>query len=523
MRALRLAVIWTTVSEPVVAEIVNNLQLTIYRLVGEGTEMSERVRPTSWAPPGDAFWGGRWQSDGDSLTVLDPEDGRVVGAVRDCSAEEVSEAVRGVAHAVQTGPLWPIWQRREALYRAAQLLDERREHFARLISTEGCKPISSARGEAQRAIETVRLSAEQADRLEGRTLPFGNTPRGDMRVGWYTRKPVGVVGAITPFNDPLNLVAHKLGPALIGGNGVVLKPAEATPLTALAFLEVLLEAGIPADRIAVVPGVGATAGVALVGHPQVDMVSFTGGWATGDAVARAAGAKKTSMELGGIGAVLVLPDGDADAAAHAIVDGAFGNAGQNCLSVQRVFLAEELAEPMTRRIEELTGRLVVGTKRDDATDVGPLIDVDSARRVESWVDEAVATGARVLVGGKRDGAFYWPTVLTDVPVGARVLEEEIFGPVVLLETFSDRPEAIRTINDLDFGLQAGVFTQNIDTALEVASMLRVGAVMINDTGDYRIDAMPFGGAKRSGIGREGVPFAVDAMTEPKIIAINRSA
>jgi acyl-CoA reductase-like NAD-dependent aldehyde dehydrogenase len=456
------------------------------------------------------------------LKVQDPENGTVVGTVADCSGADVDEAVRGVARSVVAGESCPLWQRREALTRAAALLAERREPFATLISREGCKPVRDAGREVQRAVETVRLAAEQAHRLDGGTLPFGDTPRGSGRVGWYTREPVGVIGAITPYNDPLNLVAHKLAPALIGGNGVVLKPADQTPLTALAFLELLLGAGVPGDRLAVLPGRGATVGAALVGHPLVDMVSFTGGYATGDAVARTAGAKKTLMELGGNGAVIVLPDADLERAGQAIVDGAFGAAGQNCLSVQRVYAAPELVDRLADLVVEGAERLVVGSKSDPATDIGPLVDEVAANRVEAWVSEAVAAGAILRTGGKREGTYHWPTVLADVPAGAKVLTEEVFGPVVSIQAYADLDAAVAEVNDSDYGLHTGVFTRNIDAALDIARRLRVGAVMINDTGDYRIDAMPFGGGKRSGIGREGVPFAVDAMTEPKIIAINHA-
>jgi acyl-CoA reductase-like NAD-dependent aldehyde dehydrogenase len=478
--------------------------------------------PSPWTPAGGAFWAGRWHHPVAALEVLDPEDGTLVGRVRDCSPAEVNEAVRAVAQAVLAGPAWPIWQRREALHRAAALLVEREATFADLLSRESCKTVRGAAREVQRAVETVRLSAEQADRLEGQTLPFGDTPRGEGRIGWYTREPVGVVAAITPFNDPLNLVAHKVAPALIGGNGVVLKPAEQTPLVALAFIELLLDAGVPEDRVAVLPGRGATVGAALVGHPQVDLVSFTGGFTTGNAIAATAGAKKTVMELGGNGTVLVLPDADVRRAARAVVDGAFGNAGQNCISVQRVFVARELLDELVERVVQHTTELVVGSKADSRTDVGPLVDEPSAARVQSWVEEAVDGGAEILAGAKRDGTYYWPTVLTSVPAGARVLTEEVFGPVVSIEAFDSLDAVVSEVNALEYGLQAGVFTRDLDSALDVAQRLRVGAVMINDTGDFRIDAMPFGGSKRSGVGREGVPFAVDAMTEPKIIAIHRT-
>jgi glyceraldehyde-3-phosphate dehydrogenase (NADP+) len=252
------------------------------------------------------------------------------------------------------------------------------------------------------------------------------------------------------------------------------------------------------------------------------MVSFTGGYDTGNAVARAAGAKKTLMELGGNGAVIVLPDADVDRAAAAVVEGAFGAAGQNCLSVQRVFVAPELLDRLVDLVVEQTERLVVGSKTSRATDVGPLIDEAAAERVEAWVAEAVEAGATIRTGAKRDRTYYWPTVITGVPAGARVLVEEIFGPVVSIEAYASVDAAVTEVNRSDYGLQAGVFTRDIDSALDVAQRLRVGAVMINDTGDFRIDAMPFGGGKHSGVGREGVPFAVDAMTEPKIVAINRA-
>lgn len=478
---------------------------------------------TTWQPPGGAFWHGVWQAGHPQLLVRNPENGELVGRVADCSPTDVDDAVRSVADAVLRGIEWPIWRRREALHEAARIVLERQDLFVDLISKEGCKPVRDAAKEVLRATETVRLSAEQAGRLQGQTLPFGDSPRGENRVGWYTREPVGVVAAITPFNDPLNLVAHKLAPALIGGNGVVLKPAEQTPLTAMAFAQALLDAGVPADRLAVLPGAGASVGTALVSHPLVDMVSFTGGYRTGNEVARAAGAKKTLMELGGNGAVLVLTDADLPRAAAAIVDGAFGNAGQNCLSVQRVYVARELAAELVKLVVRGTEQLVVGSKADFRTDVGPLIDDAAAERVDDWVAEAAQAGATVHTGAKRDGALYWPTVLTTVPAGSRVLTDEVFGPVVSIEPFDTVEEAVAEVNRSDYGLQAGVFTRDIDAALHVVQRLRVGAVMINDTGDFRIDAMPFGGAKRSGVGREGVPYAVDAMTEPKIVAIHRTA
>ena len=388
--------------------------------------MNERVHHSSggsnlsaptWTPPGGADWAGRWHTTPQTIEVLDPEDGTVVGVVADCTTADVDVSVRSVAEATLSSARWPVWQRREALHCAAALLSERQRLFADLLSREGCKPIRAAAQEVQRAVETVRLSAEQANRLRAMNRAICRHSRAATRLGWYTREPVGVVAAITPFNDPLNLIAHKVGPALIGGNGVVLKPAEHTPLTALAFVQLLLDAGVRADRLAVLPGRGASIGAALVSHPLVDLVSFTGGYDTGNAVARAAGAKKTLMELGGNGAVIMLPDADVPLAAGAIVDGAFGNAGQNCLSVQRVFVAADRFQETVDIVVQRTETLVVGSKTDQRTEVGPMIDEAAAERVERWVEKG-SSGATVHTGAKRDGTFYWPTVLTGVPAGA---------------------------------------------------------------------------------------------------------
>ncbi|MGW1028523.1 aldehyde dehydrogenase family protein [Streptomyces sp. NPDC002577] len=474
----------------------------------------------TWQPPAGALWSGRWIDGKASFPVHDPEDGSFLGHVTDAEEAEVDEAVRGVAAAVEGSP-WPAWQRREALTAAARLVLERRELLTEVISRESSKTVREAGAEISRAAETLRLSADQAGHLTGETLPFDDTPRGEGRLGWYTREPVGVVAAITPFNDPLNLVAHKLGPALVAGNGVVLKPAERTPLTALAFAQILLDVGVPADRFAVVPGSGSRAGRALAGHPLVDLVSFTGGPRTGDAVARAAGAKKTLMELGGNNAVLVLADADWRLAARTVVEGAFGVAGQNCLSVQRVFVAAPLARRFTDQVAAGARALRVGSKSDPRTDIGPLIDEQEAIRVEQWVHQAQDGGAVARAGCRREGAFYWPTVLTDVPEHATLMTDEIFGPVLTIHPFATVDEAVTRANATPYGLQAGVFTRDLDQAVTIAERLRVGAVMINDSSDFRIDAMPFGGPKRSGVGREGIRSAVLAMTEPKVVAVRR--
>ncbi|MET4538763.1 glyceraldehyde-3-phosphate dehydrogenase (NADP+) [Arthrobacter bambusae] len=487
-----------------------------------GQETAYR-RASIAALPGGAFLEGRWETADRILEVRDPEDGVLLGTVCSSTPQDVRRAVAYVYRHLQEGE-WTLRERREALDRAAVLLADQAGWFAEIIAAESSKTITEAEREVRRCIETLRLSAGASSELTGETLAFEDSIAGGNKIGWYNRKPVGIVAAITPFNDPLNLVAHKLGPALIGGNGVVLKPSGRTPLTGLAFIQLLLEAGVPAGRLAaVVSGPGVSE--AIVTDPQVDLISFTGGPKTADRIAAAAGAKKILSELGGNNATIVCADADAEAAAEAIVSGAFGVAGQNCLSVQRVYVHISLFDDVLDKVVVGSRALRVGAKLDRSTDVGPLISEAEARRVEEWVEEAKALGATVHVGGQRRGAFYQPTVLTDVPADALVISEEVFGPVVSIMPFIQVSDAIRAANDSDYGLQAGVFTESIGLALAIAEKLHVGAVVINGTSDVRIDSMPFGGFKKSGVGREGVKHAVREMTEPKstIIALAGTA
>lgn len=467
--------------------------------------------PGVLAPPGGAFIAGRWQTTDLPLAVLDPENGLRVGSVARSSRTDVDRAVTALRRGL--GRDWTLHRRRAALTAASTRLAAQAERFARLISTEGCKTIVEAEREVARAVETLRLSGECADALTGETLPLDDTERGAGRIGWFVRAPVGVVAAVTPFNDPLNLVAHKLGPALLAGNGVILKPHEATPLTALALTEVLIDAGVPHDRLAVVCGEAETGGH-VVTHPQVDVVSFTGGPRTAARISAMAGPRRLLMELGGNNPTLVCADADPTAAAAAIVAGAFGVAGQNCLSVQRVYIARELFDLVSDAVVARTRALVVGSKHSRRTQVGPMINEGEARRVEGWVADAVTQGADVLAGGTRNGSFHTPTVLGNVPDGARIAVEEVFGPVVCLLAFDTVEEAIDRANSAP-ALHAGVFTRDVDAALRISGRLVAGAVLVNDTSDFRIDAMPFGGFGRSGIGREGIKHAIAAMTEPK--------
>jgi glyceraldehyde-3-phosphate dehydrogenase (NADP+) len=451
------------------------------------------------------------------IEVRNPQDHSLLEVVPAADRREMERAIERGVKGAEMAAAMPAYERAAVLNRAATLIQSRLESFARTIAQEGSKTIREARKEAGRCVETFRLSAEEARRIQGETIPFDQVAGAGDRVGYYTRVPVGLIGAITPFNDPLNLVAHKVGPAVAAGNAMVLKPSSLTPLSALQLEAVLLEAGLPQAVFQVVTGHGSEVGDVLVRHPAVRMVTFTGGTEAGVAITRKAGLKKISMELGSNSPVLVLKDADVDEAVASSVSGAFWAAGQNCLGVQRILIEEPLYDAFVEAFVQQARSYRVGDKLSEATDMGPLITEKEAVRVENWVEEAVHRGAKVWCGGTRKGAFVAPTVLTDVPPDCRVLREEVFGPVVSLAPVDSLATAIAEANGTDFGLQVGVFTKDMEAAFEVIRRMDAGGVMVNDSSDFRIDAMPFGGVKSSGLGREGVKFAVQEMTETKVV------
>ncbi|PRO64270.1 aldehyde dehydrogenase family protein [Alkalicoccus urumqiensis] len=460
---------------------------------------------------------GEWVSQTETFDVFDPQNNEVIARVPKASAAYVTDVIDRAAEAFHSISSWPVHERINVLNRAADYIESHRERYAYTIAREGSKTITEARGEVSRAVQTIRISAEEARRIKGETINFDQKEGSENRTGYYFRFPIGVIAAITPFNDPLNLVAHKVGPALAAGNPVIVKPASVTPLSALLMAEALHQAGVPRGFLAVVTGSGSELGDALVKHPEVKMVSFTGGTNAGDRIAQSAGRKKLSMELGSNSPVIVMNDADLHDAVKSTVSGAFAAAGQNCIGVQRVYIQEESFQEFASLFAERTQELQVGDKQSEWTDVGPLINEQEAVRVEEWVQEAVNAGARILAGGRRNGAFYDPTVLTDVPVDCRIYKEEIFGPVVILDRVETLQEAVSRSNDVDYGLHAGIFTSNIDQAFYAVHHLHVGGVMVNDSSDYRIDEMPFGGTKDSGLGREGVPSSIQEMTEPRVV------
>ena len=463
---------------------------------------------------------GEWVSAKETFAVTNPQDGSLIALMPSATIDDMEAAIQGAKQGSVIARELPVHRRKAILLKAADLLAARGDEVARTLAQDCSKTIREARKEVVRAADTLRLSAEEASRVQGETISFDQRPGAEGRIGYYERFPVGIVAAITPFNDPLNLVAHKVGPAIATGNAVVLKPSSAAPLGAHLLVETLLEAGLPPEVISLVTGDGGLLGDHLVQHPDVPMISFTGGLSTGLGITRKAGIKRLAMELGSNSPTIVLSDADIGRAVEATVSGAFGNAGQNCLGVQRIILQEEIADAFTERFVAATKALRVGDKLSESTDVGPMISEKEARRVASWVQEAVSEGARVLAGGMRRGAFYDPTVLVDVPRGAKVDYEEVYGPVVSLYRVKDVAQAIEKANDSPYGLQAGIFTRDIDTAFRAVRALEMGGVMVNDSSDFRVDAMPFGGVKGSGIGREGVHFAAEKMTETKVVCLN---
>ncbi|ESY12778.1 aldehyde dehydrogenase [Mesorhizobium sp. LNJC395A00] len=371
-----------------------------------------------------------------------------------------------------------------------------------------------------RCVNTLKLSAEEAKRNAGEIVPFDAYAGSEQRQGWFTREPLGIITAITPYNDPLNLVAHKLGPAIAGGNAVLLKPSNLTPFSTINLVEALFEAGLPPEVITLVHGDRELV-TALISARDVRMVSFTGGFATGEAISRSAGLKKLAMELGGNAPVIVMNDCEFGKAVEACVSGAFCAAGQNCIGAQRILVQAELYERFRDAFVAATKKLKAGDPSREETDVGPMISQQVAERTEAAVSEAIAAGAKLLCGHHRDGSLYHPTALEGTPTTCRLWHEEVFAPVVMLASFDTLDEAIEMANEPEYSLHAGIFTNNLSVALEAANKIEAGGVMINDSSDYRFDAMPFGGFKYGSMGREGVRFAYEEMTQPKLVCINR--
>ncbi len=462
---------------------------------------------------------GSWRTSSESRPVVNPYSLAEVGRVAQASARDIEDAIAGAVEAFQKTRRLSSHERGEILRFIARGVEEGKERFARLITSETGKPITSSRLEVERAVFTLQTASEEAKRLTGEVLPLDLAPNSGRRLGFVQRFPLGPVSGITPFNFPLNLVAHKVGPALAAGNTIVLKPSSSSPLVALALAEIIDGSPLPKGAFSVVPCLGGEADQ-LVVDKGIKLISFTGSPAVGWGIKERAGKKRVVLELGGNAGVIVDEGGDLGFAVPRILSGSFGNAGQSCIAVQRIFIHRSLFEKFLAAFVEGARSLPVGDPFDEKTVVGPMITEAAARKVEGWIEEASQAGARVLCGGKRRGAVLEPTVLVDVAPGMKVCAEEVFAPVVTVEAFADFSEALARVNNSRFGLQAGLFSDSMSHVMEAYEELEVGGVIVNDVPTYRIDHMPYGGVKDSGFGREGVRYAIEEMTELKLLGMN---
>ncbi|MBM7661374.1 acyl-CoA reductase-like NAD-dependent aldehyde dehydrogenase [Bacillus mesophilus] len=468
------------------------------------------------------FVNGEWIEAKDYSSLVSPYSGKILAQIPLATIDDVNRAVQAAESTRETLRKMPAHARASILEKMVKLFEERFQEAAEIIALEAGKPIATAKGEVSRTIQTYKFAAEEAKRIHGETIPLDAAPGGENRIAYTVREPLGVVAAITPFNFPMNLVAHKVGPAIAAGNPVVLKPASQTPLSSFFLAKIAEDAGLPKGALNVVTGKGSVVGDALVTHDLVKMVTFTGSPAVGIGLRNKAGLKKVTLELGSNSAVIVDQGVPLDKVISRSVTGAFAYQGQVCISLQRIYVHENLYEEFIEKFVEATRKLNLGDPLDEATDVSALISPGDKERVLNWIQEAVQQGAEIAIGGETTGNILQPTVLLNVPAESKVSCQEAFAPVVLINKISSVQEAISYVNDSQFGLQAGVYTENIHTALDAADQLQVGGVLINDIPTFRVDHMPYGGVKESGTGREGIKYAIEEMTELKLVIFNRN-
>ncbi len=466
--------------------------------------------------------GGDWRTSDRRMPVHFPLTDEILCHVSVASDEDLEEAVQRALRGFEITRKLPAHARNRILLKLAEQMDKRTDELVETLILEGGKARKWAVAEVARSKETIRVSAEEAERVGGELVPMDWTESGEKRMGLVRRFPLGVVLAIAPFNYPLNLACHKLGPAIAAGNAVILKPASATPLSALLLGEMALEAGLPPEALSVLVCPGAKA-EKLVGDPRIAFLTFTGSSQVGWHLKSLSGRKRAGLELGGNAAAIVHEDANLEYAASRITMGGFANAGQNCISVQRVLLHRPIYRETLDRLIGKIGALKVGDPRDLATDVGPMIDRRAAADAFAVVQQAVKSGAQIALGGECDQAMFHPTVLVNTTPEMAVNHQEIFAPVITVTPYDDFEQAIRMANDTDYGLQAGVFTRDIGRIMRAFEAIEVGGLQINDVSTFRMDQMPYGGVKSSGIGREGPRYAVEEMTEPKLMVLNMNA
>lgn len=462
---------------------------------------------------------GEWIQTGQAVEVRSPFNEELVAVIHRAGPDEIESAISKAASAFEVTRKLPVWKRAEALEKISASIAARREEFAQTIGLEAGKPIRTARVEVDRAIFTFKVAAEESKRIYGEVVPLDWIPGTEGREAQIRRVPLGPIVGISPFNFPLNLVAHKVAPAMAAGNSMILRPASQTPVSALKLAEIIAESGWPVEAFSVVPSTTQDA-APLVEDDRIKLLTFTGSPAVGWGLKTRAGRKRVTLELGGNAGVIVHNDGDIPYAAERVAWGGFSYAGQSCISVQRVYVHQDVYDTFIDNFIPRVKALKVGDPLDEATDVGPMIDPGAAQRVEEWLAEAQNDGANVLVGGRRDGNLWQPTVLSEVQPEMRVSCQEVFAPLVNLAPYSDINRAIANIDEGDFGLQAGIFTRDLNIIKHAFDEIEVGGLMVNDVPTFRIDHMPYGGVKQSGFGREGLRYAIEEMSELKLLTYN---
>ncbi len=462
------------------------------------------------------YIGGEWLEGKNHYDLRSPYSGKVIAQVPMAEKETVLKAIECAEQGAKEMKKLTALERSNILERAAGIFKERLEECALILAKENAKPLKAARGEILRTIETYKFAAEEAKRIHGETIPMDAAKNGKGRFAYTKREPLGVIAAITPFNFPFNLAAHKLGPAFAAGNSVILKPASQTPLSALAAAEIFEEAGLPKGALNVVTGKGSDVGDVLVTDPRIKMVTFTGSVEVGLGIKERAGLKKVTLELGSNSAVIIDSAADLDAVAQRCVEGSFAYSGQVCISVQRIYVQEDLYESFLQKFTEKTKRLKFGDPESEDTDLSALISINEAKRVEGWIESARNAGTEIAYGGQRTGAILHPTIIKNAGSTQEVSCQEAFAPIVSVNSYSTWDEAIDLVNDSLYGLQAGVYTTSMPKAFDAVDRLEVGGVIVNDIPSFRVDHMPYGGVKNSGTGREGIKYSVEEMTELKL-------
>ncbi|MFK7777750.1 MAG: aldehyde dehydrogenase family protein [Gimesia sp.] len=466
------------------------------------------------------FCAGQWQDTNQTINVTNPFDQSIIDTVPQGNQEDVARAVSTLEQGARIMKAMTPFDRSQILQKASELMLQHKEEFARTISLEEGKILGESQVETVRSAEVIRLAGEEARRITGEMIPLEGNAGGKNKLGFTLRVPCGIVAAITPFNFPLNLVCHKVGPAIAAGNAILIKPASDTPLSALKLTEILLEAGLPAEAIACITGPGGEIGRAICTDNRIRKISFTGSYEVGTLICELAGMKRVTMELGSNSPVVIMDDADLEKAATAITMAGYANAGQVCISAQRIITSSAIKTDFVDLLKSKVEALTTGDQLEESTKIGPMVRETDATRVEEWVNAAIGQGARLVCGGERQGAIYAPTILDETTPDMLVVKDEIFGPAVALSYFDNVNDAIAMANDTIYGLSAGIFTQDIDRAMKFAREVDSGNIHINWSSQWRADAMPYGGLKCSGTGKEGPKYAIHEMSEEKMVVMH---